>query len=128
MTADLPPPHEGAAMTDTIHIRNGTYEATIVLERLPDLPLVNIRKLFKLMVSDYRNDEARVVLEQYMEEAVAATKEAWRIASLEYTNGWKLNPSANKEKRANKTLTVRLKAAKAAHTRAAKIQTLYQTL
>ena len=115
-------------MSDTIHIRNGTFEATIVLERLPDMPLVNIRKLFKLMVSDYRNDEARAVLEQYMAGAVASTKEAWRIASLEYTNGWKLKPGTNKEKRANKTLTARLKATKAAHTRAAKIQTIYQTL
>ena len=113
---------------DTITIRNGTFEAVIVLERLPDLPLANIRRLFKLMLTDYRNEDACKALEEYLPAAVASTKEAWRKFSSEYTSGWKLNPSNNKEKRANETLTARLKAAKAAHTRAAKIQTLYQTL
>ena len=115
-------------MADTITIRNGTFEAVIVLERLPDLTLANIRKLFKLMLSDYRNEDACKVLEEYMVATVAATKEAWRVASLEYTHGWKHRPANNEERRTNKTLTSRLKAAKAAHTRAAKIQTLYQTL
>lgn len=115
-------------MDDTITIRNGTFEAVIVLERLPDMALANIRKLFKLMLSDYRNEDACKVLEEHMVTTVAATKEAWRVASLECTHGWKSHPSNSKDKRANQTLTTRLKAAKAAHTRAAKIQTLYQSL
>lgn len=115
-------------MDDTITIHNGTFEAVIVLERLPDMTLANIRKLFKLMLSDYRNEDSCKVREEHMITTVAATKEAWRVASLEYTHGWKLHPSNNREKRYNKTLTTRLKAAKAAYTRAAKIQTLYQSL
>lgn len=115
-------------MADTITIRNGSFEAIITLERLPDLPLAKIRKLFKLAATDYRNDEAREVLERYLVTAVSATKDAWRIASTEYANGWKKCPVSNKERRANQTLTTRLKAAKAAHTRIAKIQTLYYSL
>ncbi|MEG0765033.1 MAG: hypothetical protein RR403_03220 [Pseudoflavonifractor sp.] len=124
----MPPLLEDVAMIDTITIRNGSFEAAIVLERLPSMPLANIRKLFKLLLSDYRNEDACRVLEEHMATTVSATKEAWRVASLEYTHGWKLSPSSGKDKRANNTLTTRLKATKAAHTRAAKIQTLYQSL
>ncbi len=134
-------------MRETITIYNGAFTATIYLEKLHTLTLVNLRKLFKLMMTDYRNHENEPALEAYLLEVQESTRAAWSEASIQYTNEWKSPTSIDyavallasrgpkkvqQERRRlqakNKRLIARVKSTKAAHVKACKTYDLFQKL
>ena len=102
-----------------ISMQADTFHADIYMDRLIDLPVTNIRKLFKL-------------LHLYRWEAVQESKDAWKQASADYVHGWRKvdNPKSRypavvKTLKNNGRLTRQLKAAKARHERWAKIQSIW---
>lgn len=94
---------------------------------MPVLPLIKIRKLFKLMLSEpNRNTEAIMTTEAWLAAVVAKTKNTWMETSKSYSDGCVI-PEAQ-QKKINKPLILALKKAKAKFERASKIQVLFQKL
>lgn len=55
-----------------IHVRAGDYRAVIYVNRLVDLPISSVRRIFKLMLSDQQsNSDCIRVLPQYIDAAAA---------------------------------------------------------
>lgn len=116
-----------------VHIQADTFRADIYLDRLCDLPVTNIRKLIKLIRSDpWANEEATERLTAYLERAVQESKDAWRLASKDYVDGWRKvsnpksrHPATVEALKNNNRLTRKLKSAKAQHERWVKIQTIW---
>ena len=109
------------------------FHADIYLNKLLDLPITNIRKLTKLILSDARtNEEAIDPLASYLEQAVQESKDAWELASKDYVDGWCTVNNPKSRRRAvvetlknNNRLTRKVKAAKAVHKHWLKIQTIW---
>lgn len=108
-----------------ITVRSGNFRADIYLDRLLDLPVTNIRKLIKLILSE---------LTAYLENIVEESKQAWKLASQEYVDNYRsttyLKSYLPKKEVAeitknNKRLTRKVRAAKARHDRWAKIQSIW---
>ena len=65
-----------------ITINTGDYHADIYFDRLEDMPLSNIRKVFKLLLADpWSNEGAIRQMTLYLDAAVIESKEAWKQAS-----------------------------------------------
>lgn len=79
-------------MTNTnIHFQCETARFEIYLDKITGLPAPNIRKLFKLMLSEPWNNRAAIdTVEAFLPEQVEKTKEDWRQASVDFNNGWRL--------------------------------------
>lgn len=116
-----------------IHIQADTFRADIYMDRLIDLPVTNIRKLFKMLYS-YRWENERAIdsLVPYLAGAVQESKDAWKQASADYVNGWRKvdnpksrHPAVVETLKNNNRLTSKVKAAKARHERWAKIQSIW---
>lgn len=103
---------------------------------IEDLPLANLRKLFKFMVSDWHteaNADAIRITHEALKAHVTETKAAWDKASVEYQHGYvdttyhgcrnKRQATAN-----NKRLLAAVKSAKAAHERAGKLLTFFEEI
>ena len=61
-----------------ITINTGDYHADIYFDRLEDMPLSNIRKVFKLLLADpWSNEGAIRQMTLYLDAAVIESKEAW---------------------------------------------------
>lgn len=118
-----------------ITVRSGNFRADIYLDRLLDLPVTNIRKLIKLILSDtWANAEAVERLTAYLENIVEESKQAWKLASQEYVDNYRsttyLKSYLPKKEVAeitknNKRLAARVKSSKALHGRWLKIQTIW---
>lgn len=118
-----------------ITVRSGDFRADIYLDRLLDLPVTNLRKLIKLILSDTWTNEAAIErLTAHLESAVEESKQAWKLASKDYVDGYKatdyLKSYCSKKQLAeitknNKRLAARVKSAKALHGRWLKIQTIW---
>ena len=108
-------------MADTFHIINGSFEALIYLDHIHTLPLKNWRKLVLLAAGDDRNRAAIEDASTWFTAAVADAREAWKIASQDYVNGFK-DPKIKGQKAKNKKLAQAVKAAKAHHDRLLKMQ------
>ena len=63
----------------TIRFQYDTARFELYLDKLTGLPAPNIRKLFKLMLSE-------------------ESKEAWRQTSVDFQNGWRLVPNKQSKK------------------------------
>lgn len=75
----------------TIHFQCETARFEIYLDKITGLPAPNIRKLFKLMLSEPWNNRAAIdTVEAFLPEQVEKTKEDWRQASIDFNNGWRL--------------------------------------
>lgn len=75
----------------TIHFQCETARFEIYLDKITGLPAPNIRKLFKLMLSEPWNNQAAIdTVEAFLPEQVEKTKEDWRQASVDFNNGWRL--------------------------------------
>lgn len=75
----------------TIHFQYETARFEIYLDKITELPAPNIRKLFKLMLSEPWNNQAAIdTVEVFLPEQVEKTKEDWRQASVDFNNGWRL--------------------------------------
>lgn len=75
----------------TIHFQCETARFEIYLDKITGLPAPNIRKLFKLMLSEPWNNQTAIdTVEAFLPEQVEKTKEDWRQASVDFNNGWRL--------------------------------------
>lgn len=75
----------------TIHFQCETARFEIYLDKITGLPAPNIRKLFKLMLSEPWNNQTAIdTVEAFLPEQVEKTKEDWRQASIDFNNGWRL--------------------------------------
>lgn len=75
----------------TIHFQCETARFEIYLDKITRLPAPNIRKLFKLMLSEPWNNQTAIdTVEAFLPEQVEKTKEDWRQASVDFNNGWRL--------------------------------------
>ena len=118
---------------NTVHIRYDTCHITLLLDKLPELPVSNIRKLFKMVFLErWRNEEAIQIIENHITYTVPEAKAAWHTAAVEYSNGWRF--VKNKKSRCpevvevlkeNGRLTRELKHAKSIYERWVKIQALW---
>lgn len=116
-----------------ISIQADTFHADIYMDRLIDLPVPNIRKLFKLLhLYRWENERAIDSLVPYLAGAVQESKDAWKQASADYVNGWRKvdnpksrHPAVVETLKNNNRLTRKVKAAKAQHERWAKIQSIW---
>lgn len=119
-----------------IYIRNDYFRADIFLDRLADLPVQNIRKLFTLMLlAAWENEAAITALDDYLEDAIPDSKKAWDEASAAYQHGWHKVSNPKKRDRitleviqTNNRLTAALKWAKSQYERWVKIQALWKDI
>lgn len=75
----------------TIRFQYETARFEIYLDKITGMPAPNIRKLFKLMLSEPWNNQAAIdTVEAFLPEQVEKTKEDWRQASVDFNNGWRL--------------------------------------
>ena len=78
-------------MTTTIQFQYETAHFELYLEKLTGLPAPNIRKLFKLMLSEPWNNQAAIdAVEAFLPRNVEESKEALKQASVDFQNGWRL--------------------------------------
>lgn len=116
-----------------ISMQADTFHADIYMDRLIDLPVTNIRKLFKLLhLYRWENERAIDSLVPYLAQAVQESKDAWKQASADCVHGWRKvdtpksrHPAVVETLKNNGRLTRQLKAAKARHERWAKIQSIW---
>lgn len=117
----------------TVTFRQDTCTVALHLEKLCELPVANVRKLFAMMLSEPWNNEGAIQQTCiFLNEIVPESKELWHLASIEFQNGWRL--VRNKRSRApdvveklnrNKQLTRAVKRAKAQYERWEKIRSLW---
>lgn len=108
-----------------VHIQAYTFRADIYLDRLCDMTIPNIRKLFKLTyLYRWENEQAIDRLVSYLEQAIQESEDAWKLASREFTDGWRKvsnpksrHPAVVETLKNNNRLTRKVKAAKAQHER-----------
>ena len=94
--------------TKLITINTGGYHADIYFDRLEDMPLSNIRKVFKLLLADpWSNEGAIRQMTLYLDAAVIESKED------------------RQKLRENNRLTAAVKRTKARHERWVKLQTCW---
>lgn len=75
----------------TIRFQYETARFEIYLDKITGLPAPNIRKLFKLMLSEPWNNQAAIdTVEEFLPAQIEKTKEDWRQASVDFNNGWRL--------------------------------------
>ena len=116
-----------------VHIQADTFRADIYLDRLCDMTIPNTRKLFKLMHRwDFDNRQAIDRLTAHLEQAIQESEDAWKLASREFTDGWRKvsnpksrHPAVVETLKNNNRLTRKVKAAKARHERWVKIKALW---
>lgn len=116
-----------------ISMQADTFHADIYMDRLIDLPVTNIRKLFKMLyLYRWENERAIDSLVPYLAGAVQESKDAWKQASADYVDGWhkvdnpkSRHPAVVEILKNNNRLTRKVKAAKAQHERWAKIQSIW---
>ena len=116
-----------------VTFRQDTCTIALHLEKLCELPVANVRKLFAMMLSEpWNNEDAIQQTGAFLNEIVPESKELWHLASIEFQNGWRL--VRNKQSRApdvveklnrNKQLTRAVKRAKAQYERWEKIRSLW---
>lgn len=116
-----------------VMFRQDTCTVALHLEKLCELPVANVRKLFAMMLSEpWNNEDAIQQTGAFLNEIVPESKELWHLASIEFQNGWRL--VRNKRSRApdvveklnrNKQLTRAVKRAKAQYERWEKIRSLW---
>lgn len=117
----------------TVTFRQDSCTVALHLEKLCELPVANVRKLFAMMLSEPWNNEDTIQRTgAFLNEIVPESKALWHLASIEFQNGWRL--VRNKRSRApdvveklnrNKQLTRAVKRAKAQYERWEKIRSLW---
>lgn len=126
---------ECALFTDTriqqLMIRNDAFRATIYIDHLNSFTVADLRKLLNLLGGEHWNNrEAVELLDSYLPEKIASTKELWRQAAYTYQDQYRLPdnypPKRRREiKAANTRLINAVKSAKALHERWVKIRDIW---
>lgn len=120
-------------MSKYICIRAGTFRADITAEGFVALRVTSIRKLTRIMRSEYfENRETVSVIQEIFAESIEAAKDRWGIASRTYQNEYCL-PERGKtpKERAvirthNKKLLDDVKSAKSAYEKLSKKQEIFE--
>lgn len=126
-------------MTETAYFRADTFRVTLYLPRLNELPVSNIRKLFRLVfLYDWENDEAIQTLGLYIQNAIEDSRQAWDAASVRYQQERRLIEKPTTVRRTRKdiekaaairahndALTRAVKKAKGTHEQWVKINTIF---
>lgn len=69
----------------TIRFQYDTARFELYLDKLTGLPAPNIRKLFKLMLSEPWNNQTAIdAVEAFLPHIVEESKEAWRQTSVDF--------------------------------------------
>jgi hypothetical protein len=116
----------------------------IVLERLADLPLTNISKLFKLLFAsawNHNNRRAIDAVSLWFPTALENAKTTWGMTAVEFDKGWRdlksyaieLPPkdrkkAVSKQRQLNQFLTTALRNAKTDYERLVKIQAIFNEI
>lgn len=82
-----------------IRIQIDDYRADICLSALPEMPLLNFRKVCRLMMNpcnEFPQDIA--VMEKYLQDATSAAEARWHEAAASYSTGWKNVPNKRSRK------------------------------
>ena len=116
-----------------VTFRQDTCTVALHLEKLCELPVANVRKLFAMMLSEpWNNEDAIQQTGAFLNEIVPESKELWHLASIEFQNGWRLvrnkrshAPDVVEKLNRNKQLTRAVKRAKAQYERWEKIRSLW---
>ena len=117
----------------TVTFRQDTCTVALHLEKLCELPVANVRKLFAMMLSEpWNNEDAIQSTGAFLNEIVPESKALWHLASIEFQNGWRLvrnkrsrTPDVVEKLNRNKQLTRAVKRAKAQYERWEKIRSLW---
>ena len=123
-------------MTETVHFRADTFQATIYLPRLNELPVSNIRKLFRLVFRyDWENEDAILTTGLCIQNAVEDSPQAWKVKSQECIDGYidvkgpRVHELKHEDKlkiiRENNRLLRAVKDAKSTHEKWVKINTIF---
>ena len=120
----------------TVHFTYATAKYWLVYpDALVNLALPNKKKLFRMMLSDPRNNaDAIAATVSTLDQLIVESREAWREASVEFHNGYvdtKLRYELTRAQKskidaANKKLLNKVKRAKATHERMLKIKAAYE--
>ena len=121
-------------MDDILRIKSGSFQAEIVLDKLPRLPLANIKKLFHLLVfgDPWENRDTIDGLDSRLQRRINNAKRDWAIASQDYTDGRKFIPQKRKydpfaeQRRENERLIRAVKSTKARYDRWVKIKSIFE--
>lgn len=119
-----------------MHLQADTFRATIYLPRLNELPVTNIRKLFRLVFRyDWENEEVIQITGLYAQNAVEDSLQAWKVKSQECIDGYidPKGPLVSGLKREDKLIVIRennrlqraVKDAKRTHEQWVKINTIF---
>ena len=108
-----------------VHIQADTFRADIYLDRLCDMTIHNLKKLFRLAKkAQFENEAAIQSIRSYFDEVIPEAQETMRTAAKAYEDGWRKvdkprsrNPKTVEQLRLNKELTVRFKQAHARYER-----------
>ena len=121
-------------MTDILGIKNGSFRAEIILDNLPELPLANIKKLFKLMLkAPWENRDAIETLDNRIRTRIDDAKAHWEAAAWDYAAGYKIprsksrsDPESVAQRKKNRRLIQTVNSSKAQFEHWEKILTLYE--
>lgn len=109
----------------TVEIHNEDFHASIVLDKLAELPMPHIRKIFKLMKSaPYENELSIYQTSSWLSEMIADRKAFWERASSEYRTGWSLRTDRVTHAN-NRKLIEKVRKAKLEYDRWTKIQAIF---
>ena len=113
----------------TIEIRNGDYQAFIILDKLAELPIRNIRKIFKPMKrvstqdDELKNQPAIDRTEHFLQSVIADAKAEWAATSNYCRDQWSRHTDRD-AKAKNRKLLAAVRKAKARYVRLTRIQTI----
>lgn len=119
-----------------LRIQIGNFSATVLLDKLPELPRRNIRKIFQLL-HDPSNDYAVQAqnLSAAIDLQIRRAKLAWEDSGRAFTRGWRYvenKRSRTKETRAilaeNQRLKKAVKRARAEYTRWTALQAIHDEI
>ena len=127
----------GRSVSAVINIRNGAYD--FMLADVPNDTPDDSRVCILLKSIDSRlyqqNEDMKKAIDRltaHLEQAIQESEDAWKLASREFTDGWRKvsnpksrHPAVVETLKNNNRLTRKVKAAKARHERWVKIKALW---
>nr|DAO70477.1 MAG TPA: hypothetical protein [Caudoviricetes sp.] len=89
-------------MNKIFHIVNGSFHANLDPEHMHEMLLSNWRKMVRLAVADWRNEDTLRELNEWFTQRAQSAQQEWKIASQVYVNGWKDPKNHGREARRRK--------------------------
>lgn len=78
-------------MGEIVFFSQGRCQVTLLLPKIHELPVQNLRKLFAMMLSEPRNNQEAIQdTELFLENIVPDSKRAWHDASVRFQQEWRL--------------------------------------